>query len=271
MRVSSRQSNWVEITAEAIRLLGYCIVENTLDTGFTKDLKRRMKVVHKNIFEEVGEEKLQRAGEIGVLRLMLKFDKEFIKLLEIPEVVSIVDKVLSPTAILHLQNGLILHPQKANQARVFQNTFHRDFPRNLNGYLMSLNTFFAIDDFTSRNGATLCVPNTHQKEIVPSKSYISANAIPIICPSGTMIVFDSTLLHSAGINRSKSDRIAINQQFTWSYIKQQIDYPRALGESYISMLRPRTQQILGWYTRTPANLDEFYRPEEARLYRRGQG
>ena len=35
--------------------------------------------------------------------------------------------------------------------------------------------------------------------------------------------------------------------------------------------RPRTQQLLGWYTRTPTSLDEYYRPPEERLYRSGQG
>jgi len=35
--------------------------------------------------------------------------------------------------------------------------------------------------------------------------------------------------------------------------------------------QPRTQQLLGWYTRVVTSLDEYYQPEEKRLYRRGQG
>ena len=34
---------------------------------------------------------------------------------------------------------------------------------------------------------------------------------------------------------------------------------------------PRTQQLLGWYTRVVTSLDEFYRPADERLYRSGQG
>jgi ectoine hydroxylase-related dioxygenase (phytanoyl-CoA dioxygenase family) len=86
-----------------------------------------------------------------------------------------------------------------------------------------------------------------------------------------MVVFDSTLWHAAGANMSGKDRVAINHQFTRSYIKQQIDYVRALGDKLILAQKPRTQQLLGWYTRVVTSLDEYYRPEAERLYRRGQG
>ena len=86
-----------------------------------------------------------------------------------------------------------------------------------------------------------------------------------------MFVFDSTLWHAAGANISGKDRLAINHQFTRSYMKQQIDYVRALGDGAVAAQRPRTQQLLGWYTRVVTGLDEFYRPEQERLYRKGQG
>ena len=45
----------------------------------------------------------------------------------------------------------------------------------------------------------------------------------------------------------------------------------ALGDDVILRQPERTQQLLGWYTRVVTSLDEFYQPEEKRLYRRGQG
>jgi ectoine hydroxylase-related dioxygenase (phytanoyl-CoA dioxygenase family) len=78
-------------------------------------------------------------------------------------------------------------------------------------------------------------------------------------------------MHAAGENTSGRDRLAINQQFTRSYVKQQVDYVRALGEDAVLGQRERTQQLLGWYTRVVTSLDEFYRPPEERLYRSGQG
>jgi ectoine hydroxylase-related dioxygenase (phytanoyl-CoA dioxygenase family) len=86
-----------------------------------------------------------------------------------------------------------------------------------------------------------------------------------------MLVFDSTLWHAAGANTSGRDRVAINHQFTRSFFKQQVDYVRALGDEIVLAQQPRTQQLLGWYTRVVKSLDEYYRPAEERLYRGGQG
>lgn len=202
---------------------------------------------------------------------MLEFDPVFFRLLELPHVLAVVDATVAETAILHLQNGLMLPPLEGETPDVFQLRFHRDFPRILNGYTMSVNTFFAIDEFTNANGGTLFVPGSHQREPAPSDAYMRRVAVQAECPAGSMIVFDSTIMHAAGENRSPKDRLAINQQFTRSYVKQQIDYVRALGDDCIIRQQQRTQQLLGWYTRLVTSLDEYYRPSEERLYRSGQG
>ena len=86
-----------------------------------------------------------------------------------------------------------------------------------------------------------------------------------------MLVFDSTLWHAAGRNLDSRPRLAVNQQFTRSYFKQQLDYVRALGSPVVLAQSPRTQQLLGWLTRVATSLAEFYSPAEERLYRAGQG
>jgi ectoine hydroxylase-related dioxygenase (phytanoyl-CoA dioxygenase family) len=251
---------------------GFAVVESVLDRDVLRETRSRMYTVRDRIVDEVGADRLQRAGELGVLRLMMRFDPFFFRFLELPDVLSIVDATVSPTAVLHLQNGFILPSfQSSDRPRVFQNSYHQDFPRVLNGYLASINVLFAIDEFTRDNGATWVVPRTHQTQTAPSAEAVATSAIPIECPSGSMIVFDSTLWHAAGSNTSGSDRLAINQQFTRSWIKQQIDYVRALGGGVVEARPARTQQLLGWYTRVVTSLDEFYQPAERRLYRKGQG
>ena len=115
------------------------------------------------------------------------------------------------------------------------------------------------------------VPGSHQKAETPRLDELRERAVSAECPAGSMIVFDSTLWHAAGENTSGRDRLAINHQFTRSYVKQQIDYCRALSSEAILARPARTQQLLGWYTRVVTSLDEFYRPAERRLYRGGQG
>lgn len=243
-----------------------------LDDSFLETTRAAMYRAQEAICRDVGEERLHRAGELGVLRLMLKYEPHFFKFLEIPELLAIIDATVSNTAIMHLQNGFILPSRSPGQTpAIFQNSFHQDFPRVLNGYMASINIMFAIDEFSQETGATLVVPGTHQSQVPPAVDYLAENALAIECPAGSMVVFDSTLWHAAGANVSGRDRLAINHQFTRSFIKQQIDYVRALGDEVVLAQPPRTQQLLGWYTRVVTSLDEYYRPEHERLYRKGQG
>lgn len=264
--------NWLALTLEALRHTGCAVVEGVLDADFLEATRAALYRAQAAILREVGRERLERAGELGVLRLVLKFEDHFFRYLEIPEVLEVVDATIGETAILHLQNGFILPPfPPGTTPPVFQNQFHRDFPRVLGGHLMSVNLMFAVDPFTTDNGATLVVPGTHQRASASDPAFLFRSAIPAICGAGGMLVFDSTLYHAAGANASGRDRLAINHQFTRSYLKQQIDYVRALGEEVLVRQKPRTQQLLGCYTRVVTSLNEYYRPEGERLYRKGQG
>lgn len=262
---------WLDQVLQSLSHSGLGVVEGVLDDDLVRETRDVMYRVQQQIDADIGRERLDAAGELGVLRLMVRYDQHFLRLLEVPEVLAVVDAMVSDTAILHLQNGLILPPVAGDAPDVFQTRFHRDFPRILNGYLMSINTFFALDEFSPETGGTMFAPGTHQVEERPSDEYLEACSITATCAPGSMIVFDSTVWHAAGMNRSGKDRLAINQQFTRSYVKQQVDYVRALGDDVVEAQSPRTQQLLGWYTRVVTSLDEYYRPADQRLYRGGQG
>jgi ectoine hydroxylase-related dioxygenase (phytanoyl-CoA dioxygenase family) len=270
---SKTDPSWKSRALNALLAEGYCVIQDVLDHAFLKATRTAMYRAQEAIRREVGDERLRRAGEIGVLRLMLKYEPHFLRFLEIPELLAMIDATVSETAIMHLQNGFILpsFEGSAGAPKVFQNTYHRDFPRYLNGYMASLNVFFAIDEFRADNGSTWVVPGTHQKAAAPTPEFCEVHAVPATCVAGSMIVFDSTLWHAAGQNVSGQDRLAINHQFTRSFIKQQIDYVRAMDEAQLRALPARSQQLLGYYTRVVTSLDEYYRPESQRLYRKGQG
>jgi ectoine hydroxylase-related dioxygenase (phytanoyl-CoA dioxygenase family) len=270
-RFSAQRRDWLDGALDSVRRDGYAIVEDVMSGAVLARTRDAMYRVEERILADLGTQRLERAGELGVLRLMLRYDSHFCSLLELEEVLAVVDATVSPTAILHLQNGLMMPPSDGREAELFQTSFHRDFPRHLGGYVASVNTLLAVDEFTADNGATLLVPGSHQQAQLPDRDELEQAAVPALCPAGSMLVFDSTLWHAAGSNRSGRDRLAINQQFTRSFIKPQIDYVRALGDEAVLALRPRTQQLLGWYTRVVTSLDEYYRPAGERLYRGGQG
>jgi ectoine hydroxylase-related dioxygenase (phytanoyl-CoA dioxygenase family) len=270
--INPRHTSWLPRLVETVSRAGYAIVAPVFDESFLDAVREAMYRAQRSIIADIGQPRLDRAGELGVLRLMLKYDPLFLRFLEHDDMLAVVDAVLDSTAVMHLQNGFILPSFPSGQApEVFQRRFHMDFPRVLNGYVMSVNVLVAIDPFTAENGGTLVAPGTHQSSVPPSIEALESRAVPVECPAGGLVVFDSTLWHAAGPNTSGRDRLGVNHQFTRSYLKQQIDYVRALGDTVVLAQKPRTQQLLGWYTRVPTSLDEYYRPEADRLYRKHQG
>jgi ectoine hydroxylase-related dioxygenase (phytanoyl-CoA dioxygenase family) len=270
--ISTRDAGWLAHVLEGLRHDGYAIVDRVVEPSLLQATRDAMYRVRDRIVAEVGQSRLDRAGEVGVLRLMMKYEPLFLQWLALAPMLAVVDATVSPTAVLHLQNGFILPSFPRGAAPdVFQLRFHMDFPRVLSGHLMSVNVLVAVDPFTADNGATLVVPGSHQSPTPPPDDVLRSKAVAVECPAGSMVVFDSTLWHAAGSNVSGADRLGINHQFTRSYLKQQIDYVRALGDDLVLAQPPRTQQLLGWYTRVPTSLDEYYRPEPERLYRKHQG
>ncbi|HEV2140171.1 MAG TPA: phytanoyl-CoA dioxygenase family protein, partial [Candidatus Dormibacteraeota bacterium] len=184
--------DWLPRALEFVRLLGYSAVSGVLDAALLGRVRSAMYRVQDEISADVGRGRLQRAGELGVLRLVAKYDQVFLDLLALPEILAVIDATVGETAILHLQNGFILPSFQPGEApSVFQNRYHMDFPRVLNGYLMSINVMLAIDEFRADNGATLVIPGSHQKTQAPDFSKAEHLMVPATCPQGSMVIFDS--------------------------------------------------------------------------------
>ena len=85
-----------------------------------------------------------------------------------------------------------------------------------------------------------------------------------------MLVFDSNIWHSTGLNTTNKGRRGIPITLSRSFMKQLLDYPRAIGYDKIENFDPKLQQLLGYYSRVPSSLDEWYQPEDKRFYKKNQ-
>ena len=88
--VDCKDANWLSVTLEALGHTGAAIVRNVLPPAFLETTRERMYQVQAAYRRDIGDDRLARAGELGVLRLMLKYDPHFFRFLEVPEVVAVV-------------------------------------------------------------------------------------------------------------------------------------------------------------------------------------
>jgi ectoine hydroxylase-related dioxygenase (phytanoyl-CoA dioxygenase family) len=136
---------------------------------------------------------------------------------------------------------------------------------------MMINMLVMVDDFTLENGATYLLSGSHLKDEKPSERNFYDRAERAIGKAGSILMFDSLLWHAAGINRTSAERRALTLAFTRPFQKQQMDYPRVLGYKAMDSFDEDLKQILGYNSRVPTSLDEWYQPPAKRFYRPGQG
>ena len=127
-----------------------------------------------------------------------------------------------------------------------------------------------FDKFTIDNFGTYLLPYSHLKEEKPSDEYFFENAIQITGESGDLLIFDSNVWHASAPNKTNSDRRAIPITISRSFMKQLLDYPRALGFERMEEFSEDLQQFLGYHSRVPSSLEEWYLPENKRFYRKNQ-
>jgi len=270
--VNSEQKDWLLEASELVKQNGFCLVTNILSEG---DCKRGISSLlgsYEKVVKLIGVDRLKRAGEEGVIRGPMSFDKFFFELLHNIKVQKISEILLSKTSVLHLQNGFIFPKNNLNrQLPEFQYRFHPDYPRYHNGYVASVNVLITLTDIKENDVIFYVVPGTHHFDGKLSQEHCIKNKFSISAKAGSALVFDSTCWHCGGANKSDGNWYGVNHQFTRSFLKQQIDYVRLLGEDVILKQEPRVQQMLGYYTRVVTSLDEYYQSPEERFYRGGQG
>jgi len=269
-KVDSRKPHWIDEVRGHLEVDGVVCIPRVFADHEIEKLVRATYTAYRAVGQHVGQQKLDAAGEVGVVRCPMKFDDAFFIPFANGIIQAIVENILGPSVICNLQNGFVLPSIGLRSEGYFQGKLHRDFPRYMNGYVASLNSFICLSDFTPKSGSTRFLVGSQQQPR-NQPPYSIDNAISVEAPAGSVIFFDSTIWHAAGVNISTADRLAINMQWTHSYIKQQFDYVRVLGDAKIKSLPDKTQQYLGWYTRVVTSLDEYYLPPEHRLYRSGQG
>ena len=116
--------------------------------------------------------------------------------------------------------------------------FHRDVRTYSGDFRLMLNMLVMVDDFTLENGATKVVPGSHRVPERPSDEEIERRTARLTGRAGSIVLFDSNLWHSAAPNLTSGPRKALTLTFSRPFFKQQMDYPRLLGEGW-----PRNERL----------------------------
>lgn len=203
------------------------------------------------------------------LHALLSSDKfiEFLYiLLENGFIKTLQDVFFHSKCILNSFSALNNLPNQPN----FSAIVHRDLRFYSENLPVMLNCLIMIDDFTIENGGTYLLPQSHLEERKPTDEEFFARAVQATGKAGDILIFNANVWHASAPNKTQNGRKAIPFTISKSFMKQLLDYPRAIGYDKMHTFTDEMQQFLGYHSRVPASLEEWYQPEENRYYKKNQ-
>ncbi|KAL0930184.1 phytanoyl-dioxygenase family protein [Colletotrichum truncatum] len=185
--------------------------------------------------------------------------EEFLDLLNHPVVDAIMPWFLGNAFKLHSMGANIARPAKSG---IYM---HRDqmglTPETIDhAYL--LNAMWYLIDVTEENGATRIYPGSHNKNVAPSVINKVGTSIPAAAPVGTVVLLDSRVWHSTGVNTSNETRPIILQAFCRFFLQPMENYPSIMSEDVKEQLSDRQLGLLGF----PIPVRDGQRPQAYTAY-----
>lgn len=252
-----------------LKNLGYVILRNQIDNKWLSSLFDELTKVF-DLHRKIQISKNNDIKTDGVALNILQDSPIFISFLEYFLSKNIIDELETnffySKTIINSFSAINNLPNQKN----FSSKIHRDIRFYSHGMPMMVNFLFMIDDFTIENGATFILPYSHLKEEMPSEESFFQNAVQATGNRGDILIFDSNLWHCSAPNYSKNGRVGLPMTVSRSFMKQLYDYPRAVGYEKMEQFDQKLQAFLGYHSRVPASMEEWYMPEEKRFYKKNQ-
>ncbi len=255
----------LEEHAYAMQTRGYNVIPDFLGPADCERLKAALARALDEYAPRAGSER--SALDRYLMHDLLARDLEIASLLDDPRLQPLLAPLLGEHWILYAFTSSSIPPGGTNYGR----RIHVDSPRHVPNYASNVGVIWALDAFTPETGGTEVLPGSHSDPRAPSEEYFDRNCVQVQCAQGSLIVFQARLFHRSGVNSSNRWRHALTMNACRSFMKQRMDWVRLVPKAIADSLGPQGRRLLGYDTRLPSSMDEFFVPEGERLYKPNQG
>lgn len=239
---SERQSDALASHVERMRRDGYTIVENVIDTAtvaaLRDDLRRLTAALGirpaSNIFEGTRTLRIYNLLAQGEIYQQVPVHER---------VLPIVESVLDRGCLVSSLSSIDIGPGEAAQP------LHADdqvipLPRPHPSIIC--NTMWALTDFTADNGATRLVPGSHRADRPPQPFGEPAETVAAEMAAGSVLVFDGSIWHGGGANRTEAPRLGLAMNYCAGWIRQQENQQLGIPREIARGFSPRLRQLVGY-------------------------
>lgn len=213
---------WLRAALESLERVGFAVLENQLSASLLDSLRSGLDaVLQAQTARFGGLAALEAIGEANQARALCNEDARFWDLVTLPDVNTVIERLLGPAAIVMQQNGVVM-PAGGDEHQ--QQRWHRDLPYQnwVSSAPLAIGALCALDPFSAMSGGTAFLPGSHRFASFPSEAFIGQRQQVIEAPAGSVILFDAMSFHRGGTNRGTTPRRAVNTLFGVPLLAQQV-------------------------------------------------
>ena len=223
--------------------VGYTLIENAIERELVDALNESLIRLEQALHVSPGANSFEGHKTIRIYNLLAR-DRIFEQVPVHPNLLPIVEGVLDPGCLISSLSSISIDPGEAAQPIHADDTLF-DLPRPHQPLVC--NSMWALTDFTEENGATRIVPGSHKFDHKPEYG-AHVDSIPAEMPKGSLLIWNGSLWHGGGANRSNQRRVGIAMNYCAGFLRQQENQQLGIPQQAVAKFNPRLQALVGYGT-----------------------
>ena len=219
---------------------GFTIVENAIEPALIDALNAGLEKLERELDAKPAMNGFEGHKTVRIYNL-LAYGEPFIRIPAHDNVLPVIEGVLDPGCLISSLSSIAIDPGEVAQP------IHADdmvIPLDKPHRAIVCNSMWALTDFTDANGATRLVPGSHKK---PNPDYGGRyETIPAEMKRGSVLIWDGSLWHGGGANRTAARRTGIAMNYCAGFIRQQENQQLGLAPELVKSIAPRLQELIGY-------------------------
>jgi ectoine hydroxylase-related dioxygenase (phytanoyl-CoA dioxygenase family) len=234
---------------------GFTIVEDAIEPALVDRLVAAIDGLHAELAVAPATNLFEGLATLRVYNLLAR-GKVFEEVPVHERVLPIVERVLDQGCLVSSVSSITIMPGERSQP------IHADdqlIPLPKPHVPIVCNSMWALTDFTEENGATRILPGTHKADRSPEVSLDDEpRGIAAVMKKGSVLVFDGSVWHGGGANRSGERRMGLAMNYCAGWMRQQENQQLGIPLEIAKGFSPRLRKLAGFglYKRLLGHIDK---------------
>jgi ectoine hydroxylase-related dioxygenase (phytanoyl-CoA dioxygenase family) len=233
---------------------GYTIIENAIPFALVDVLVEAIDALHASLSVGPARNIFEGTATLRVYNLLAR-SRVFEEVPVHASILAVVERVLDPGCLVSSLSSITILPGETAQP------MHADdqlIPLPRPHVPLVCNTMWALTPFTKENGATRLVPGTHTDPSPPDPFGEPAATIAAEMDRGSVLVWNGSLWHGGGANRSSERRIGLAMNYCAGWMRQQENQQLGIPVEIARGFSPRLRKLVGYglYRRLLGHIDK---------------